>query len=51
MVIDVYQGRGSEMIKNHSKQAEKNNARVDHDVLCLPAALWFVKYLHSGNLD
>ena len=39
MVTDVYQGRGSEIIKNHSKQVEKNNAKVDHDVLCLPAAL------------
>ena len=29
MVIDVYQGRGSEIIKNHSKQVEKNNAKVE----------------------
>ena len=29
MVIDFYQGRGSETIENHSQQVEKNNAKVE----------------------
>ena len=53
MVIDAYQGRGSEIIKNHSKQVEKNNAKVERQYGGLLNhtlfALWFAQYLHSDN--